>query len=548
MTSDRLIILKLADGETLSVAREILTSASPKFQELIDDLHQSELEMDDFGADAVYLFVTSLFCDSLQGLEPDNFRDLHKMGEVFGVNWIAEDCRTWLRVEIESLTSELYPKLQSLLRESLYLKKRWGISRYLNFLVDKSREISCAVPLLMEYRDNFGTLTKMEIKVMLQLAGSDTEIIINMVNQNLQTNRVFGPNHRYLLENINGVFFMQQDHRLCLQLFEILSSLECLTKEDLKFVLRFQTSLVQEYLACKEVDSSKSNAAVQLYRTIAKADLRSCTSSSWIASDISIIIGHALTLAATQPEALKLYMMVDYLLNAATYQPNLLQYPSALVESLQKAVRGSWKRINTCYIDKQFENDRNKGFLRLLAESASLTSYCDSTELHCDLPQSSSYNLIGLKTKTIPNVSLEEVVSSRLMFPFRFKHPAIKDCKEKGDCGFMVQLHPGRSTKSHYSYSLQLCTDNTKYPPELHYHTFLYDIVGILVCETESGRLFTIGAWTGAFLEAGIFSNIKNIKVKKMIVYCDVSKSLVAKQSDIEESIDEESGPKKNPE
>ena len=49
------IILKLQDGDAINVSKQRLTEDSRMFRYLIEELHQRELEFDDFTPEAVTL-------------------------------------------------------------------------------------------------------------------------------------------------------------------------------------------------------------------------------------------------------------------------------------------------------------------------------------------------------------------------------------------------------------------------------------------------------------------------------------------------------------
>ena len=50
-----LVLLKLADDEWMPVPAELLSENSPVFQRLLNELHQTEIDMDDFHTDVVTL-------------------------------------------------------------------------------------------------------------------------------------------------------------------------------------------------------------------------------------------------------------------------------------------------------------------------------------------------------------------------------------------------------------------------------------------------------------------------------------------------------------
>ena len=94
--SKQTVIIKIKDGDPLLVSKHRLTQDSRKFKYLIDELNYKEIEMNDFSTDTVILFLAVLDDKKLEEIEEPMFKEIHKVGVVFEVNWLKKDCRNWL--------------------------------------------------------------------------------------------------------------------------------------------------------------------------------------------------------------------------------------------------------------------------------------------------------------------------------------------------------------------------------------------------------------------------------------------------------------------
>ena len=48
---------------------------------------------------------------------------------------------------------------------------------------------------------------------------------------------------------------------------------------------------------------------------------------------------------------------------------------------------------------------------------------------------------------------------------YHFKHPAVKECSKRGECGFIIKTTPAKDGAS-----MRLCTDPSDYSEDIHFH------------------------------------------------------------------------------
>ena len=69
---------------------------------------------------------------------------------------------------------------------------------------------------IRKYAENFLNLTEKQLDLLLQLAGSDTQVLLRIAKQNIENNKTFDKNTRYVLENINLPLAIEQNNKLIL--------------------------------------------------------------------------------------------------------------------------------------------------------------------------------------------------------------------------------------------------------------------------------------------------------------------------------------------
>ena len=87
--------------------------------------------------------------------------------------------------------------------------------------------------------------------------------------------------------------------------------------------------------------------------------------------------------------------------------------------------------------------------------SSELVSYIDSITLVC----TEITNSLDLTTK-------------EKMYKFYFKHPKTTRCTQPAQCGFLVKVTP-ITTENPEQFNMQLVTDPTMYPADIHLHSDL---------------------------------------------------------------------------
>ena len=165
--SEETIIIKIKDGDPLLVSKQRLLPDSRVFRYLITELKYEEIEMDDFSTDTVTLFLAVLDDKKLEEIEIPMFREIHKVGVVFEVNWLRDDCRRWLKCKIESAEEDRDKMF--VFEECWFILKKWEDRDLTNKLVSTLSHKNNST-FVSDYMSDIDKLEFGQMDIMLDLS------------------------------------------------------------------------------------------------------------------------------------------------------------------------------------------------------------------------------------------------------------------------------------------------------------------------------------------------------------------------------------------
>ena len=239
---EKLIVVKIKDGDPLCVGKERLTKNSKYLRHLIDDLHFYEIEMDDFDPNVVGLFLVHLEDSHVTELEESQFRELHKMAVVFEVEWLKEGCRNWLfsRLDTEETEQSLNNgKSLFAIEECLFVQRKWGDKEkeMIEALLSKlDKEVASEV--VSKYLEDVNELDTVQLDFMLRLNGKNTTVFLVAMLSSLENKESLDQNMKFLLQHIDLPLCCSQNQDLYDQLFDKLHGLKDVMNEDLRLMFK----------------------------------------------------------------------------------------------------------------------------------------------------------------------------------------------------------------------------------------------------------------------------------------------------------------------
>ena len=484
-TSKETIIIKIKDGDPLLVSKQRLLPESRVFRYLITELKYEEIEMDDFRTETVILFLAVLDDKKLEEIEEPMFREIHKVGVVFEVNWLRDDCRRCLRSKIDSAEEDREKVF--VLEECWFILKKWEDRDLTNKLVSTLSHKDNST-FISDYMSDIDKLEFGQIDIILDLGGCDTYTFLMIILHNVTGQTTLSKNVKYVLENMNLVSCCELNEELYYKVMETISDLPEITVTDLRTVNKLIANTARLVVSRKEKKSVRTTELLALnkYGEI----ISSCTKLS----DITGAVSRDLVTSMFMVVQFILYMFLIHKPDneeQETFRTTLNQMSSE--KKIQKIPRYCLDNIISAL---KLSNVEQSDLVVTL-----LTKIRDS-EMLC----SNNENVI---IEQHVNITVRENRESKHLF--LFKHPLSRTCTESDSkCGFILRgsLHGnsmwtrmldifGRPIQQNFTQ--ELCVDEDDYRNMgIHLHDAISarDMYWYVTCTgTHEGKQITVPGW-----------------------------------------------------
>ena len=429
-----IILITLRENDLIRVDKKTLTENGTVFEHLINELGQKQLEMDDFDPGTVRLFVESLQEKRVEHIEEENFRDLHKLSVVFGVSWLVEYSRKWLKsriVEInESTTNQ---RKMFLYKECFFICDKWKIFLFVDTLILKLRFMDNTL-MISEMLSHSGCLKTSHLKYLLHLAGSDTGTFLQIMIFQINIQQSVNENTRFILQNLNLPLCIQRDEELYHELFHRLSQSSKTSNGDLKMALALTNEATKQVLSNR---NSPTSDDLTVYDSRKWFDIEKrcdnlmmiyvCVVEGLVTSMYDVIEMSARVVMQAEPSTEEVDEFFEQLEHSG--------------ESLQKVSNSYVTMIISALKFTNFSSRREKLQLVRLLEmfngSDKLSAKFSQVQLIGELTKGSS---LATSLKSMMKIKTQE------KYIFKYKHPGIKDCEREGHCGFMLKFNKENAT------------------------------------------------------------------------------------------------------
>ena len=468
--SKQTVIIKIKDGDPLLVSKHRLTQDSRKFKYLIDELNYKEIEMDDFSTDTVILFLAVLEDKKLEEIEESMFREIHKVGVVFEVNWLKKDCRDWLERKINSAEEDRDKFF--VFQESWFIIKKWGDKEIVDKLVSTLAHKDNST-FISDYMSDLDKLESGQIDIMLDLGGCDTKTFLMIILHNVSGHTKLSKNVQYVLENMNLVLCYELNKELYLQVVETISDMSEISVTDLRFVNKLMSNTARLVDSRKEEEKERTTELLDVKK---KEELhRSCKT----AADI--------TKAVSEDRITSMFDVIELLLSVFLSHTPTNEELQVFTDSLtETCVNKKIQKVSRQYLHsiisglKYSNREQSKLLITLLTEIEKSEEMCTNNE-----------NVIIKRHKIITVTKYKEYKHL-----YMFKHPLSVACtKSDSECGFII-----RCSEQEDYWTSKLCTDEDDYADtEIHLHNVIstrdmyWYVTYTGTCEGE--QITAAGSW-----------------------------------------------------
>ena len=546
----------------LTVNRDILTADSDVFRRLINDLCQTEIEMKDFAPDNVRLFMKQLENKAVDVIKKSHFRELHKLYMVFGVCWLAEHSRSWLKyVTVRAFTDE--PEYESqvfVFEESLYIFKKWNNIDLISHLITLVRFRDSSEHFIKEFMRNITPLETAQLQFLLLLAGSNAKVILESIIKHLKNRSLksLDANTWFLVQNLNMAHCFKTCPDLTYRMFEMFADLD--DAEDVRklFKLMSVSSRAAFNGSCRSRRSQEKSTAI--FDGLVWNELYSQCNT----------LEDIVTNCVKKRDIINLYTVVDLLGKVTYFHPPSPEESSKFVETIIDCCRDlSIRRVSRQYIDQvilalRFSDKDTKcqsiHLLEVIRDNPVLASHFhnirqEGVELNerdlgtgaidqynSDQPAEELSSFFKKVLNTLrknpgqpPQYSTEDKQSSNeLYFKINFDYPDIMNCNpnDEGKCRGIILKHSMKGL----DYTLELCEDAEVYQANGVYLDTQLEVEDIhwfmeMSVETEGGVRVTVPvSRSGWWWRMWLLQSGQGWRLEKMcVVELDVSRYLVAK-------------------
>ena len=245
------VVLKLQGGEEKRANSLILPYHSSVFVHLFRELHQTELEVEDFalcrgGGEEV---PGALYSGEIL-LEKDLFRDVNKLCHVFKVEWLAGRCGDYFTSLVGGVSpSSDYQTLLFLFEEARFCSRVMKCNKFLDLVLEKICSLENRAEIFVEpYMTNYCELETSQLDLMLQISRSNPVFLLKIIKKNLDCKgKIFDEASRYILQNVDLCKCISEDEASFEELFDVLDNATQSSDSDALFVSKLYIKSVKEF-------------------------------------------------------------------------------------------------------------------------------------------------------------------------------------------------------------------------------------------------------------------------------------------------------------
>ena len=307
------MVLKLHGGEEKRANSLILSYHSSVFVHLFLELHQTELEVEDFVGEAVKRFLGALYSGEIL-LEKDLFRDVNKLCHVFKVEWLAERCGDYFTSLVGGVSpSSDYQTLLFLFEEARFCSRVMKCNKFLDLVLEKICSLANRAEIFVEpYMRNYCELETSQLDLMLKITRSNPVFLLKIMKKNLESKgKIFDEASRYILQNVDLCKCISEDEASFEELFDVLDFATRSSDSNALFVSKLYMKSVKEFKKITSLSPSSSSNTV----LSAPVLLQNATEIPHIFCSYEIFRGLStqeyLNAAKESPLVLNLYMLIE---------------------------------------------------------------------------------------------------------------------------------------------------------------------------------------------------------------------------------------------
>ena len=420
------VVLKLQGGEEKRANSLILSYHSSVFVHLFLELHQTELEVEDFAGEAVKRFLGALYSGEIL-LEKDLFRDVNKLCHVFKVEWLAGRCGDYFTSLVGGVSpSSDYQTLLFLFEEARFCSRVMKCNKFLDLVLEKICSLENRAEIFVEpYMRNYCELETSQLDLMLQITRSNPVFLVKIMKKNLESKgKIFDEVSHYLLQNVDLCKCISDDEASFEELFYVLDSATQSSDSNALFVSKLYKKSMKEFRKIMRLNSSSSSNTV-----------------------LSVPV-----LRQNTTEIPNIFCSFESFRGLTTQEHEM---------EIIRRKRG-WSRISPEFLEYWHPADTLEA-VTIKEHSTDLISKEESVKR--------VGRVVGPHKKILSwnSCTIKDLFETSQSYAFTFKHPNTTNCHLPGKCGFVLKFTPDLKSGQPHKFRVNICFDQEEYPEGLHY-------------------------------------------------------------------------------
>ena len=455
------VVLKLQGGEEKRANSLILSYHSSVFVHLFLELHQTELEVEDFAGEAVKRFLGALYSGEIL-LEKDLFRDVNKLCHVFKVEWLAGRCGDYFTSLVGGVSpSSDYQALLFLFEEARFCSRVMKCNKFLDLVLEKICSLENRAEIFVEpYMRNYCELETSQLDLMLQITRSNHVFLLKIMKENLESEgKIFDEASRYLLQNVDLCKCISEDEASFEELFDVLDSATQSSDSDALFVSKLYIKSVKEFKKKISLNSSllSNNAVLPV-----PAPLQRASEIPNIFCSFERFHGLStqqyLDAAKESPLVLNLYMLIEgFRMCCEKLTPDMV-HELGIIRRERR-----WSRISPEFLDSWDPGATADAFT--IKEHGKDVISTEESVRQVGRVVGPDKEILSWNSCTV-----KDLFGTSQSYAFNFNHPNTTNCHLPGKCGFVLKFTPDMKSGQPYKFKVNICFDQEEYPEGLHIH------------------------------------------------------------------------------
>ena len=478
----------LESGEELLANSMIISYNSPVIEDLTTNLFQSTIEVQDFSKDAVQCFLEASYSGDVKKISRSNFREVNKMGHVFGVAWIVDRCYKYFKSLTETVNVNIYTEQVFVFEEAMFMFTKLKKRNFVELVVKKFTSLTtCTEQFVTKYLSDISSCSTTTLDVIIEMTRKEEYILIQVLLNHLENNNcVIDANTRCILENVTFSSREAAHKPLYLELIEKLESIDSPSKEDFKLIVGLLKRFYSASSQSQELEVvKKAGSAPYLFHNFQQLqDINDLETLATFLEESPLVTNSYIFY-----DAVMCWLYDKY--DAGTNNPwPFVTITNQFVTKFSDIMKSrGWDPLPREYIDIDHKNN-SACYGRFTAKILK--------NGHMATENKSSYNRIVSTSFYYPGVLLGRTHDIN----FQFKQSKFA-CYREGRCGFILRV-TAASGELDDSFNIQLVTDPDLYPDDLHFHEESSSVIGdfhlaleLLANDDNSYRKDTPITWYG---------------------------------------------------